>query len=68
MYFGGNNDLLNKMKYMFLVIALISVSILGVLIFGMNNYDPVLIKVFGGICFVGIFGNSICVLRGLSNQ
>lgn len=56
------------MKYIFSIIAIISVSILGILIFGLNNYDPVTIKIFGGICFIGIFGNAICVLRGLKNQ
>lgn len=54
--------MIDKLKYLFLTIALISVVALGVIIFGSNSPNLFLVKVFGVACFIGIFGNSICVL------
>ena len=55
--------MINRLKYIFLIIAIISFSILGVLIFGSLSPDPVFIKVFGAVCFIGIFGNAACIIR-----
>ena len=60
--------MIKKLKYGFLVIALISVTLLGAIIFSTNSPNPVLIKIFGIACFMGIFGSSICVLIVLKNK
>lgn len=60
--------MVNKLKYIFLIIALIAVTALGILIFSPSNLNLVLIKIFGIVCFIGIFGNAICVLIELNKK
>jgi len=58
----------NKLNFIFLIITLISVTVLGILVFGSHSPNPMLMKIFGLICFIEIFDNALCVLIELNKR
>lgn len=53
--------MIQKLKCIFLIIAIIAITTLGILIFSPSDINLILLKIFGISGLIGLWGEAICI-------